>query len=94
MVNLINLPKEICTWQPANPASPNPDNGNGFYPARHVVEVCRGREGRRFLLEENERQEILSLLSAHRGNVSLTARTMGVSRNTLYRKMKQYAIYN
>ncbi|CVK20604.1 sigma-54-dependent Fis family transcriptional regulator [Sporomusa sphaeroides] len=94
MVNLINLPKEICTWQPTNPTSPNPDNGNGFYPARHVVEVCRGREGRRFLLEENERQEILSLLSAHRGNVSLTARTMGVSRNTLYRKMKQYAIYN
>lgn len=89
MVNLINLPKEICNWQPANP-----EHSNGPYPDRHTVEPCCGREGRRFLLEENERQEILTLLSAHRGNVSLTARTMGVSRNTLYRKMKQYAIYN
>lgn len=89
MVTLENLPKEICNWQPAST-----DNGNGLYATRNTVEACRGRESRRILLEENERQEILALLSNHRGNVSLTARTMGVSRNTLYRKMKQYAIYN
>ncbi len=88
-VSLGNLPKEICNWPPENT-----DKGNGFCLNPRTAEAYYGREGRRFLLEEHERQEILELLSNHRGNVSLTARTMGVSRNTLYRKMKQYEIYS
>lgn len=88
LVTLRNLPKEIADWQPAvdeeKDTSLNPQMDKAFF----------GREGRHFLLEEHERQEILQLLSNHRGNVSLTARTMGISRNTLYRKMKQYSIYS
>jgi len=38
-------------------------------------------------LEEVEHSVILKSLEAHGGNVSATARTLGVSRNTIYRKM-------
>ncbi|TWH48687.1 sigma-54-dependent Fis family transcriptional regulator [Sporomusa sp. KB1] len=88
VVNLRNLPQEICNWQPVNT-----DNENVASSNHHPAESFCGREGRRFMLEEHERQEILDLLVSYRGNVSLTARSMGVSRNTLYRKMKQYEIY-
>ena len=88
-VTVGNLPREICDWRPAITKEVE-----GAYPENNIVEVTRRVERRRRLLEENERQEILALLSNHKGNVSLTARTMGISRNTLYRKMKQYAIYN
>jgi transcriptional regulator with PAS, ATPase and Fis domain len=39
-----------------------------------------------------EKELILKLLSGHRGNVSKVAREMGVSRNTIYRKMRFYKI--
>jgi len=39
-----------------------------------------------------ERNEILRLLDQYRGNVSNVARDMGISRNTIYRKMKIYKI--
>jgi sigma-54 dependent transcriptional regulator, acetoin dehydrogenase operon transcriptional activator AcoR len=38
-------------------------------------------------LEEMEHSVILKSLEAHGGNVSATARALGVSRNTIYRKM-------
>jgi transcriptional regulator with PAS, ATPase and Fis domain len=38
-------------------------------------------------LEEMEHSAILKSLEAHGGNVSATARALGVSRNTIYRKM-------
>ena len=39
-----------------------------------------------------EKELILKLLAAHRGNVSRVARVMGLSRNTVYRKMRFYRI--
>lgn len=89
VVNLENLPLEIRNWRPIDIVETY-----GSCLERGMVETSGGRDRRRFLLEENEKEEILSLLSNHKGNVSLTAKRMGVSRNTLYRKMKQYAIYN
>jgi len=41
-----------------------------------------------------ERQKIVCLLNRHHGNVSKAARELGVSRNTLYRKMRLYNITN
>ncbi|HWQ62347.1 MAG TPA: sigma-54-dependent Fis family transcriptional regulator [Negativicutes bacterium] len=52
------------------------------------------REQRRQMAGETERQRILLLLSSSGGNVSMVARELGISRNTLYRKMRQYAIDN
>ncbi len=40
-------------------------------------------------INEHERELIASLLSEFRGNISRVAREMGVSRNTVYRKMRQ-----
>jgi transcriptional regulator with PAS, ATPase and Fis domain len=36
---------------------------------------------------EQERQEILERMARHGGNLSLTARSMGLSRTSLYRKL-------
>jgi len=38
-------------------------------------------------LEELEHNAIMEALAAHGGNVSATARTLGISRNTIYRKL-------
>ncbi|MBP2637620.1 MAG: acoR 1 [Firmicutes bacterium] len=85
-VTLENLPKEIREWQPDAVAVVNSLHSE---PGAFAFSL---REERRLLMEEQERQEILAQLSSHRGNVSLTARSLGVSRNTLYRKMKLYEI--
>ena len=39
-----------------------------------------------------EKQGILDCLKAHGGNVSATARALGIARNTLYQKMYKYGI--
>lgn len=59
-----------------------------------VIQESFGREQRRKLLDAAERQQILVLLSKWGGNVSIVARELGVSRNTLYRKMRLYEIEN
>jgi transcriptional regulator of acetoin/glycerol metabolism len=58
------------------------------------VIVANEREKRKQQLAENESQKIMALLAQFGGNVSQVAREMGVSRNTLYRKMHQYNIAN
>jgi transcriptional regulator with PAS, ATPase and Fis domain len=43
-------------------------------------------------LEQVERRHIVKVLSVYRGNVSLTAKKLGIGRNTLYRKLESYGI--
>jgi len=43
-------------------------------------------------LEDVERDAIAAALHACRGQVSLTARRLGIGRSTLYRKIEQYAL--
>jgi transcriptional regulator with PAS, ATPase and Fis domain len=57
-----------------------------------AVKVYNEREKRKQILAENETQEILKLLTKHGGNITEVAREMRVSRNTVYRKMRHYAI--
>lgn len=59
-----------------------------------TIRVTGEREKRKQLVAEKESQKIMALLAQHGGNVSQVAREMGVSRNTLYRKMHQYNIAN
>ncbi|HCF71162.1 MAG TPA: sigma-54-dependent Fis family transcriptional regulator [Syntrophomonas sp.] len=54
--------------------------------------VCR--QNRKKVKALAEREHIMDLLTQHGGNVSQVAREMGVSRNTLYRKMHDYSIRN
>jgi transcriptional regulator with PAS, ATPase and Fis domain len=53
-------------------------------------ETDRGNGGMEALLAE--RNNIIDLLAKHKGNISNVAREMGVSRNTIYRKMQFYDI--
>jgi PAS domain S-box-containing protein len=52
------------------------------------------REQRQQLLRDTEKSRIVNLLNIHAGNVSRVAREMGLSRKTLYNKMRSYAIRN
>ena len=86
-ITMGNLPQEICDCRAGSVKET-------AKPPSNVVEISSKTEWRQRFWQEDERKEILALLSNNRGNVSLTARAMGISRNTLYRKMKQYAIYD
>lgn len=50
------------------------------------------KEARVISLKDAERNAIVSALSITRGNVTQSARTLGIGRNTLYDKMKEYGI--
>jgi DNA-binding NtrC family response regulator len=50
------------------------------------------REQQKFLQAQQEKQEIESLMEIYGGNISRIAESKGVSRNTIYRRMKRYGI--
>ncbi|MEQ8175522.1 MAG: sigma 54-interacting transcriptional regulator [Syntrophomonadaceae bacterium] len=58
----------------------------------HGLTIEEARKRNQKIAAEQERNEILQLLDQYGGNVSQVARHMGTSRNTIYRKMKNYKI--
>ncbi|MCA1322748.1 sigma-54-dependent Fis family transcriptional regulator [Herbaspirillum sp. alder98] len=50
-----------------------------------------GRQSAPLSLQDNEWETIERALQAHPGNVSAAARALGISRNTLYRRLKAHA---
>ncbi|HMK60282.1 MAG TPA: sigma-54-dependent Fis family transcriptional regulator [Dissulfurispiraceae bacterium] len=56
--------------------------------------IFENREQRQQLVRDSEKSKIINLLDRHAGNVSRVAREMGLSRKTLYSKMRSYAIQN
>ncbi len=93
MINIANgeditvrhLPQEIL--QPVQKVDYAPLNSFDKQPT-----VNMERDRKKQLYAELEYQEIINLLAKHQGNISRVARDMGISRNTIYRKMKQYNI--
>ena len=65
-----------------------------------ITERCLPRDlleplvggGEALSLESVERQHILKILEVHGGNRQQTAEALGISRKTLYRKLRQYAL--
>ncbi len=57
-------------------------------PSKHLD----GKQKVKALMREVEITEIQNLVTKYRGNISKIARELGVSRNTVYRKIKQYGI--
>ena len=80
-ITLAHLPEEIIfAAQPSNPSMIPP-----LSPALNVNAI---REQQRQMMRETEWQRIFPLLSKHGGNVSATARELGIARKTLYRKLE------
>ena len=62
--------------------------------AAKVIEYSHTKQEDIYLcsLEELEKRAILACINKFRGNISQVAKTLGISRNTLYSKMKKYNI--
>jgi sigma-54 dependent transcriptional regulator, acetoin dehydrogenase operon transcriptional activator AcoR len=81
-----HLPLEICCPTPVEFLS---SGLNSALPSNNTD--SRGKM--KALINQVETDEIKTLLSKHRGNISKIARELGVSRNTVYRKIKQNDIH-
>lgn len=79
-----DLPPELLA-EHARPTISQPEAGAG-------LSVCGERQRRKQHREERECLEIVELLGACGGNITQVAQRMGVSRNTIYRKIRQYNI--
>jgi len=81
IIALSGLPLEIAapSLLPSPSAAPAPQEANNGATLKERV-------------AHNERRIMLELLQQHKGNISRIAKAMGVSRNTLYRKINQYEI--
>ncbi|ADK81748.1 sigma-54-dependent Fis family transcriptional regulator [Sediminispirochaeta smaragdinae] len=73
-----NLPDEILSPRKGLWPSPMLSEAQNFDEERKKIKA---------LAEKKEQEEILAMLYKHNGNVSQAAREMGISRNSLYRKM-------
>jgi transcriptional regulator with PAS, ATPase and Fis domain len=58
------------------------------------AKVPADRKTRKLYALEQEKESILKALEIHGGNMSRTAAELGISRNTLYRKLKNHNIVN
>ena len=59
-----------------------------------LPEKSLDRGARKQQMREQEKEQIIRALDLHGGNVSRAASELGISRNTIYRKMKNYEISN
>lgn len=57
-----------------------------------VVQPGQEPEAEKLTLEEVERQHIARILAAQGGNISTTAKILGINRTTLYHKIKKYGL--
>ena len=67
-----------------------PDMGAATYAAAPPLGTDRGRDT--WTLADVEREHIQRVLAMHRGNSTTAAKQLGISRTTLWRKLRQYRI--
>lgn len=84
-INVKHLPEHIVK---GNHEAVNKDAS--YYGDKTTIKDYLAQQ--RKLLVKDEKEQIASLLIQNRGNVSKVARDMGISRSTLYYKMKNYKI--
>jgi len=89
-ISIEHLPREIVNMAVGHSREgwesvPNSSNGlNGL----------SNRSTRKLPALEQEKEIIIRALDTHAGNVSRASTDLGISRNTLYRKMKNFNIVN
>jgi transcriptional regulator of acetoin/glycerol metabolism len=96
-INCSHLPAEIVQYASATPTARlalNMGIGMGSAPAAGPFVHCADDADTSELnaIQLKERETVLELLDEHRWNVSSVAKGLGISRNTLYRKMHRLHI--
>jgi transcriptional regulator with PAS, ATPase and Fis domain/tetratricopeptide (TPR) repeat protein len=97
-INLATPAQELLTEVPimlesAPPSSFAEGSLDGSFPPPRATPVpLRSGEGGLLSLEENEKQLLLAALAQHHGSVPEVARALGVSRGTVYNKMRKFQI--
>lgn len=84
-ITLEHLPNEILQFVSQDDEPP-------VLNTKSITSVNKQRERQRKIKAQLEKQKIIDLLHKHGGNISRVAQEMNISRNTIYRKMKQYGI--
>jgi len=84
-INVEHLPREI---RDRDKRLSLPLESAGKSPAKPDQQQLSARQR----LDEYERDELISLLHQYDGNVAKVAHNIGVSRNTVYSRMKKYQI--
>ncbi len=87
-IGLEHLPEELA----ASHGVPGFGAGCGAGSGRGGSLLAQERQRIRLLIDRQEREKILSLLVKNRGNVSQVSRDLGISRNSLYRKLRRLNI--
>ncbi len=95
---VVRAPRLLPTHDGATSASPA-DEPQGRPAARRAESVTRAPDDdapapdrRALSLADVEREHIVTVLARHRGNVTAAAQQLGISRTTLWRKMRAYGI--
>lgn len=89
-INIEHLPREIVNAAIGHRTDVWEFNPNSLAAGQPLA----NRNSRKLAALEQEREMIIRALDANAGNISRTAASLGISRNTLYRKMKNYTIVN
>ena len=90
-VRMADLPPEVRAFSGASDTREAGDVNNAAAPVSGFEQQPHKQEIEQMVAEE-ESARIITLLRQNQGNVSQTARDMGFSRVTLYRKMQRYGI--
>lgn len=56
------------------------------------MKTCQIADNNNFNLADNEKQLITRAIEKHRGNLSHTAKSLGINRSTLYEKIRRYGL--
>jgi transcriptional regulator of acetoin/glycerol metabolism len=86
-----DLPAEVCQ-SAVNAGEELPHDHKGRLRGLDSLNLERERARGRKAREDQEKQQMMEVISRCGGNISRVAREMGFSRNTVYRKMRQYGI--
>ncbi len=89
-ITLDHLPREILMTNTNSSAGTREET----YSKNVLSQSVTSRFARKLFAIEQERANIINSLDRNAGNISRTSHELGVSRQTLYRKMKEYQIHN
>ncbi len=78
-VSITDLPPQVADWKPDDDTQ---DSNVGYKPTEDASNM----------LESAQREALLMALAGHCWNITDTAASLGISRATLYRKLKKYGL--